>query len=74
MTENQTSQEALTEVEGINQVKEDVIKELCTSYSFEVNEADDKVAESMRKEPGMWSVKADAKDIADYLANDDDDE
>lgn len=61
-------------VDSIDALKDEVIKFLITVHNFLDDEASEKVEESVSDEPGMWSVNAEAEEIAKYLASDGDDD
>lgn len=55
-------------------LKDDVIKLLVTTYSFEMDEAEETVENSMSNSPDIWNENAEAEDLAKFLASDENDD
>lgn len=55
-------------------LKTEVAKLLVTNYDFLTEEADSAVEKSVAENTDMWNDNAEASDLANYLASDDDDE
>ena len=55
-------------------LKTEVAKILVTKYDFLTEEAESAVEESVAENTDMWNDNAEASDLANYLASDDDDE
>lgn len=59
----------------LDTLKEEVAKLLVTKHDFlDMDEANTAIEESAVKDPGVWHEDADANDLANYLAESDDDE
>jgi hypothetical protein len=55
-------------------LRDEVVKILMSNHDFLVNDAEEAVQESVSKNPDFWNENADANDLANVLAEDDDDE
>lgn len=66
--ENETGE--VLRMSNLDVLKETVVKLLITTHDFSEDEAESSVEESCSNEPGMWSVNAEAEEIAKYLASD----
>jgi hypothetical protein len=59
----------------LDTLKEEVAKLLVTKHDFlDMDEATTAIEESAAKDPDVWHEDADANDLANYLAESDDDE
>lgn len=56
------------------ELKETVTKKLMTDHDMLIDEAEETVKDSVDDNPSIWNENADAKDLANLLASDDDDE
>lgn len=56
----------------MDELKVAVVKLLVTNHDFLMGEAEDAVDESFRLNPELWNDNAEAKDLAEYLASDED--
>lgn len=55
-------------------LKEEVYKILVNEHDFLMDDAEAAIAKSVVESPDAWSENADPSDLANYLAEDDDDE
>lgn len=60
------------EWEMLEDLKTAVTNKLVTEHEFLIEEAETVVEGSMDENPDMWNENADANDLANYLASDDD--
>lgn len=51
-------------------LKDSVTKILINDYDMLIEEAEEKVQESVSSDPDMWNENAEASDLARYLASD----
>lgn len=58
----------------VEDLKADVVKILVAEYDLLLEEAEEKVNESFANNPDIWNENAEAKDLAEFLASDDDDD
>ncbi len=58
----------------IEELKEAVIKLLLTDHDFEMDEASEVVETSATEKPHLWDENVDPKDLAEFLASDDNDD
>lgn len=52
----------------MQELKDSVIKTLVSDHEFLIDDAAQAVEDSVVQEPDMWNDNADAKDLANYLA------
>jgi hypothetical protein len=74
---NSTQEEVPTEEYEVFDVQElcnDVVKILVAEHEFLLDDAEQAVEESVKAKPDIWNENADAKDLANFLASDGDDE
>lgn len=60
--------------EIIKGIKEKVVSLLITKHDFDDDEAQEKVDESVKSDPEMWGVNSDSEELADLLADGDDED
>lgn len=58
----------------MQELKDAVVKLLVSNYDFLLEDAEISVDESVSDNPDMWTEKAEAEELAKYLASDDADE
>jgi hypothetical protein len=56
------------------ELKDAVVKLLVTEHEFLIEDAEEAVAESFSTKPELWNENADAKDLANFLASDGEDD
>jgi hypothetical protein len=61
-------------MQNVEDLKTDVTKLLVTDHDLTIEEAEEKITESIRTNPDWWNENAYAKNLANSLASDDDDE
>lgn len=58
----------------ISELRDSVVKLLISEHDFLVDDAEETVQDSVSTNPDFWNENADVSDLANSLANDDDDE
>jgi len=59
---------------NLEALKDEVTKLLMTKHDFSIEDAETKVQGSLYDSANMWNDNADANQLADFLASDDDDD
>lgn len=67
-------EEEIMEPQYLTELKTNVIKSLMDEFEFTLDEANDAVEESLKKHPSIWNENSDAADLANSLADDEDEE
>ena len=58
----------------VQELKDAVIKLLVAEHEFLIDDAETAVTDSYDERPELWTEKADANDLAKFLASDGDDD
>lgn len=58
----------------LDELKSSVMKLLVADYDFTVEEAEETIEDSYKKDPEIWNVNAEPGDLAKSLASDDDED
>lgn len=58
----------------MRELKDAVVKILVAEYEFLLDDAENAVDDSLRDDSQMWTENAEPKDLAKYLATEEDDE
>jgi len=61
-------------VEELVTLKDEVVKLLMSNHDFSIEEAEEAVKDSTTSHPDMWNENADAGNLADFLASEDNDD